>query len=381
MSHQILNTLHRDYNYKPIAYHDSWISVDPIIGCQLDCKYCFLQMNGWTNKRPSVLYTITETVNMLLANKYFIPHKSIVSFGNSTDAFLPSNADFTLGFLEELESRHLRNPVVFVTKKMIPSSFICKIKEFEYIKPVFCLSYSGLPGDMERGVKANEIRMNFLNLSKNKLSVIHFWRPILRINGTPETVKQMLDFVTQYSIASVYIGLKLHPSLTTAYKTRGLLAVPEDVHHCYGDYIPFEVKDLIRLTAASKYPDYPIYRHTSCAVSLALSIADYNATVYRKEICNNSNCPAYHRRKCETAQRVPTESRIADLLNRIGVEPDFAIHDSFLQIFSKITQEDYTFILHQVNFPIIAKNIVFNMLLYGSIFRKGDADYVTSRSC
>lgn len=379
MSHHLLDTLHSDYDYKPIAYHDSWISVDPIIGCQLSCKYCFLQMNEWTRKKPSVLFTITETVNMLLANKYFIPHKSIVCFGNRTDAFLPSNVDFTLGFLKELEGRQLRNTVVFVTKKMIPISFMSESNKCEYIKVLFCLSYSGLPNNIERGVNTNEVRMNFLNLSKNKLNVIHFWRPILRRNGTPEKVKQMLDFVTQHSIASVFIGLKLHPNLIATYKAFGFLDVPENVYNCYGDYIPSEVENLIRSTAAINYPDYPLYRHTSCAVSLSLSIADYNATVYRKEICNNSNCPTYHRRKCEKASRVPHETKVANLLNRIGVKPDFAIHDSYIQIYSKITQEDYAFLLHQINFPISAKNMVFNRLLHGSIFRKGDNNYVTSR--
>ena len=54
MSNNLLQFLNPNYHYDPIAYHDSWISVDPIIGCQLNCQYCYMQMTNWTGVQPEI---------------------------------------------------------------------------------------------------------------------------------------------------------------------------------------------------------------------------------------------------------------------------------------------------------------------------------------
>ncbi len=85
-----------DYSFTPIAYHDSWLSVDPIIGCTSACSYCYMRQTGWTGVRPEKVIEVGELIVKLLAseNKHFIPNETIISFGNHTDTFSPENVDY-----------------------------------------------------------------------------------------------------------------------------------------------------------------------------------------------------------------------------------------------------------------------------------------------
>lgn len=370
MSNNIAESRNVNYHYAPIAYHDSWISVDPIIGCRLNCQYCYMQMTSWTGVKPQITYTISEIVDLLLNYKYFIPHQSVISFANQTDSFLQENVPLALEFFDALESQKLRNPLVIVTKKTIPDYFIQKMLSLRYIRPVFFLSYSALPRDIEKGVNPEENRKNFQTLFDNKLRVVHFWRPLLEINGTAAILEEVLDFVVRYSLASVYIGIKLNPHLIPIYDKNRLLNGASGLSEIYGDYIPPGVEKRLRTLAERKYPDYPLYLHTSCAVSLALSIPDYNATVYRDSICKNSECPSWKREICRDARYVPSEDKVASLLSKIGLNCDYKITNDAVYLLCDVNQDDYNFLLHQLNYPLSVKGIGYNRILRGSIFRR-----------
>ena len=195
----LLKKLNSNYHYSPIAYHDSWISVDPIIGCQLNCQYCYMQMTSWTGVKPQNVYSITQIVDMLVNNKYFTPHKTVLSFGNQTDAFLHDNIPYTLEFFKLLENCKLRNPVTVVTKKLIPEYFIDQICSLKYVRAIFCLTYSGLPKSVEKGVDPDENCKNFKNLSEKGIRIIHFWRPLIEVNGTAEILENVSNKTWQLS--------------------------------------------------------------------------------------------------------------------------------------------------------------------------------------
>src|SRR5262245_48858350 len=107
MNMNLLEIKNENYIYKPLAYHDSWLSVDPIIGCRLNCQYCYMQPTHWTAVKPEYLYTVSEIVEMLIKYHYFVPDQTVIGFGNHTDAFLPDNIDYTLNFFETMENRGL----------------------------------------------------------------------------------------------------------------------------------------------------------------------------------------------------------------------------------------------------------------------------------
>lgn len=360
------------FQYNPIAYHDSWISVDPIIGCTLDCQYCFMQLTNSSGIKPKHLYSIPQIVDMLVNHKYFAPHRTVLSFGNQTDSFLPENVPLTLEFFKRLEELEFTNPVAVVTKKRIPGYFLDEISKCTHVKPIFCLSYSGLPPGIERGFNPEDSRENFKNLAGNHFHVIHFWRPLTEVNVTQEVLENILDFVVQYSSASVYIGLKLNPALNNIYCKILDLKIPQKLLSSFGDYIPDGVEERLKALVSSKFPGYPLYKHTSCAVSLNLSIPDYNATIYRDVICKESRCPDTQRQLCEKACTTPDPEMVAKCLHHIGLNCDFDFTEDSIQLSDRISQEDFSFLLHQLNYPINNQKINFTRGLRGSIFRKDD---------
>jgi DNA repair photolyase len=367
----VLQTVNPHYYYSPIAYHDTWLSIDPIVGCQLNCQYCYMQIVKWTGvKTPQHLYSIPQIVEMLLDHKYFVAHQSVLCFGNQTDIFLPSNIPFALEFLRALETRKLKNPVALITKKLIPENFVQEISRLEYVRPIFFLSYSGLPPEVEKGVNPAENQVNFQLLSKYRLRVIHFWRPLLKVNGTDKILREVLDFVAQYAMASVYTGLRLNPQLNAIYQENSFLKVPQNLAGQYGEYIPPDVEKRLRILAKQKYPDYPLYKHSSCAVSLALSMPDYTGTVYIDSICKGSECPAWKRKVCERSRGIPSEEVVRRLFKRIKRDCEFRFVENAIEIYSEINQEDYAFLLHQLNYPLIARNLQHNLVLRGSILRR-----------
>src|SRR5262245_34696501 len=87
----LLSRKSANYVYSPIAQHDSWLSVDPLVGCSMNCGYCYMQATGWTGVRPELVMSIPAIFEKLLAHPHFIPNETVLSFGNHTDPFLPQN--------------------------------------------------------------------------------------------------------------------------------------------------------------------------------------------------------------------------------------------------------------------------------------------------
>jgi DNA repair photolyase len=366
------NTLWREsgsYIYDLVAYHDSWISLDPIIGCSYDCKYCVLQLPRWTGKRPQRLFSPQEAVLRLIAHRYFVENRTVISVGNRTDPFLKSNVDLTLQVLHEFKSRGLRNPICLVTKSPIPEGAIRDIARLRFPRVIIFLSYSGLGHDLEVGVNHDALRRNFRQLSERGIPCVHFWRPILPTNSSEGQIRKMLGFVSEYASSSVVGGLKYCPELRELYKAEPALRIPDNAGlPPYGEWLAAGIERSLQNVLKDNFATYPIYRHTSCAVSKVLGIPDYNATVYRPDVCRASNCPEKQRKVCREGSRAPSEVEVSSWMNRLHLNLSFSLEENKLVVRNPISQEDYIFLLHNINFPIEAR-VVFTNVLHGSIFK------------
>jgi len=330
-----------------------------------------MQITNWTGIRtPEQLYTVDQIIKMLLNNRYFIANSTTLCFGNRTDSFLPSNITYTVNFIKALEQLKLNNPLIIVTKKIIPEDVLQYIQNLEHVKVVFFISYSGLPSHIEKGIKAQDSLNNFVNLKKHNIPAVHFWRPILEINSGSGQIRDVLAFTSKYAIASVYIGLKLSKELNRIYKERDeYFHLPSNLDD-YGEYFPEYAEIRILDIVQSEFPVYPLYKHSSCAISLALGIPDYNATVYKDSICRESQCPSWKRAICENSKIIPEVSNVESLLRRIGSHCRATVTPNHVEIFGELAQEEYVFLLHHLNYPIIAREIKYNLVLRGSIFKR-----------
>jgi|HubBroStandDraft_4_1064222.scaffolds.fasta_scaffold02986_11 hypothetical protein len=117
------------------------------------------------------------------------------------------------------------------------------------------------------------------------------------------------------------------------------------------------------------YPNYPLYRHSSCALAYVLSQPDQTGTVYRQDICPPSHCPATQRAICEHARRIPTDLEITDALRVLGRNVGFRRHEDRIILTGEVTQEEFAFLLHSFRCPLEVEAIKMQNLYHGSIYK------------
>ncbi|MFJ4791761.1 radical SAM family protein [Kitasatospora purpeofusca] len=321
----ILATLPTDRVYEPVIdTHDTWGVANPVQGCVARCGYCYLKDLGQTGVRPVVLANPEETVRLLLAHPHHHPRKPYALY-TCTDALAtPLNREHLVGLLRALVTAGVRNPVCVLTKFHIPDDVISEIVAARAagLPVVVYLSYSGLGRDIEKGIQHERLRDNFPRLHAASVPVVHYWRPALPDNSTPEIMERILGWAARWAECSVTVGLKVKPSARgQAAALWPALADPDlDLHTAESIWPDTARAFLDNLPEA--YARHPIYETNSCALAYVLGRAD-RANVYGSRICTEVNrCPVGQRGRCTTtlAIRTPlTENQIRAELQRTGL--------------------------------------------------------------
>lgn len=340
--------------YLLVRQHDSWLSVDPIAGCSYDCKYCILRASNLTRRKPQQVASIDEAIQAVTNYRYFVPETSVVSFGNNTDSFLPENVESTLTFIQKFRSRGYQNPIAIATKTPILETVALELGRKDFSPLLLFVSYSNLGHIVEGGVNHSHIRNNFRTLYEAGVTVLHFWRPLVKINGASEVISEILDLVSPYSRASVCIGLKYSPRLYEMFKETKELVLPSGLQGHSGNYLDEEIISRIVSIAEREHPQYPIYFRTSCAVAYVLGLNDYIA-ILGTEACASSRCPKEQRVICKSRSRIPCHEEIDSVLSRIGLSIPYTVTDEGIEFSDILMQGDYIFLLHNLRSTIHAQ--------------------------
>jgi DNA repair photolyase len=357
-----------DRHYRVISYHDTWISVDPIRGCPYQCVYCILRYNGNTGRRSEQMVSPDECVKSLLEYPLFVRGHTPLAVGNETDMLHSSNVDYLVDLLAEMRAARIDNPIVLITKAPLFERSLQRIRAVSDQHLIFFLSYSGLGPRYEPNFTDNQLRGNFRVAKANGFPVVHYWRPLLPENTTVTSIREMLSFVSSVADATVFIGLKLHPQLTRVITQDGVLVVPDQLQDQKGEWIEAETIKRIYYEASRICPEYPLYRHTSCALASVLHRPNHTATVYRKDICPPSQCPLAQRQICEAARCVPSETKIAQVLALLGRNISFVLHHNRVFIEGEVNQEEFAFLLHNLNYPLEVNAVKMQNLYHGNIY-------------
>ncbi len=194
-----------------IEMHSSWLAINSVVGCPNGCRYCLLQATGDNECRPKELITPKQAVEQLLDYKYYDEKIPLCLLPN-TDVFVnPKNINYLLELLDQIDYHNIMNDLIIITKCNITDNVITRVKELKKKgqNVVFYISYSGLGKDIEPRISEDILKNNFKKLSENDIDVIHYFRPFLPQNSNPERIKEILDFVNQYTDISVTTGLAL----------------------------------------------------------------------------------------------------------------------------------------------------------------------------
>jgi hypothetical protein len=138
---------------------------------------------------------------------------------------------------------------------------------------------------------------------QRKYRTILYWRPLVPgLNDSPEHLDAAHQLAA-HADATVFTGLFYRDEIADYYRANNL---PEP----YGDtarrkIVPetLEARVLAAFDSAT-----PLFRKTSCAVSYAHGLPDYNGHYGVRELCDI--CPLSQIEVCRSAHRVPSADRV-----------------------------------------------------------------------
>lgn len=310
-----------------VDMHSSWLVINSIVGCTNACKYCLLQDRGNNLCSPKILGTPQETIDELLKFPYYDKTLPLCLFPN-TDIFLNgTNIKYLLETLDELEKNNVSNDLVLITKCLIPEEVLCRLKNMQDNgrKVVVYLSYSGLDEKIEPNVKHEDIKQNFANLYHLGIPIVHYYRPFIPQNSSPEQIKEVLDFVHQYTPVSATMGLMYVPTMIDKDKMWDYLR----------DVNPIDLQRATSIWTESAweyfYKDYDssqfFYQTNTCALNTVLKRP--STQYYGTYECENyNNCDPEQRKLCRKyvmeVYQDEIISRLNELLNKLGMMGEYS---------------------------------------------------------
>jgi DNA repair photolyase len=291
-----------------VEYRKSGLSLNHIQGCPLDCAYCIRHTYGlWDQRQPRALMPDTEAVERLVSHGYFRADITPVQVLNrATDPFLPSVRPHTLAVLANLDRRGLRNHVLVITRHQMKPGDIARLNQLANLKVTLLFTHSGID-DKRIEPYPSQVAADSLKLmsapSRRRYRTILYWRPLVPgVNDTGEHLEQA-HALSLLADATVFTGLFYRDQIAQYYRANGL---PEPYDSTARRKIVPETLEQRVLAAFSGSAS--LFRKTSCAVSYAHGLPDYNGHYGVRELCDI--CPAGQVSLCRSAHRVPSADRI-----------------------------------------------------------------------
>jgi DNA polymerase III epsilon subunit-like protein len=178
--------------------------------------------------------------------------------------------------------------------------------------------------------------------------VVLYWRPIVPgWNDQPDTMRNVLQ-VGHDSDAIVFTGY-YHKEQNAAY-LRGLgVDVPYDENFNRRKVLPADLDGRVITAWRESGIPAPLFRKTSCGVSAAHQMADYNGHWGIRELCDI--CPAAQIQRCHDAHHTPSPGELDQVLADLGYQTDYLIEDGYIWTHGLGEQRRYA-IQHALGFQI-----------------------------
>lgn len=312
------------------SFHDSWVTVDPIVGCVANCDYCYLGQMKLRGRRPRVRASLAECFIAMEALPGFLATDVPVCIGNYTDMLMgDDNRQYLLDFLTAFSDKYSNRTICVVTKGAISHEFAARLSDSCRELVVFVSqSYSGASTQkVERGpisTVAETLSSIEAIASRSNLRAIHFWRPFLSAFNGPETLPGRIRKLSGAgSSGSVVVGLKLTNNINETSRTMmTVAATPHDVLSVSGDEVFFD-KGFQTLVGEARGADYPVLRNTSCGIAIATGSLErlgtrWGATFMSR--CVQVGCPPGQRAICDADDpRWPGEPFLARVALDLGL--------------------------------------------------------------
>lgn len=293
-----------------VEYRKSGLSLNHIQGCPLDCAYCIRHTYGlWDQRQPRALMTDADAVEHLVEHRYFQPHVTPIQlFNRATDPFLPAVRQHTFAVLEDLDGRGLTNHVLVITRHQMKPDDVSRLNQLRHLKVTLLFTYSGIDNQAiepyPSSVAATSLKLMSAPRHRTYRTIL-YWRPLVPgLNDTPDHLATAYE-LSQHADATVFTGLFYRDEIAAYYQANGL---PEPYEETARRKIVPETLEQRVLEAFRG--SLTLFRKTSCAVSFAHDLPDYNGHIGIPALCDI--CPLYQVHRCRAAHRIPTYSQLQD---------------------------------------------------------------------
>lgn len=308
-----------------VEYRKSGLSLNHIQGCPLDCAYCIRHTYGlWDERQPQALMSDEAAVNALVNHRYFQPHVTPIQlFNRATEPFLPAVRPHTLAVLQDLDSRKLTNHVLVITRHQMKPADIHALNELRHVKLTLLFTYSGIDNKQiepyPSDVAAESLRLMSSPASRRYRTVL-YWRPLVPgLNDSDEHLDRAYE-LSRLADATVFTGLFYRNQIADYYKANGL---PEPYSETARRKI---VPETLEQRVLAAFTDSTtLFRKTSCAVSYAHGLPDYNGHYGIRELCDI--CPLAQLDRCRTVHVQPTAEEVRDAAKRLPEAAELEILD------------------------------------------------------
>lgn len=293
-----------------VEYRKSGLSLNHIQGCPADCSYCIRHTYGiWDMRQPRALMSDAEAVQRLVNHRYFQAHVTPIQvFNRATDPFVPKVKPHTFAVLDDLDGRGLTNQVLVITRYRVTTEDCARLNRLTNLKVTLLFTYSGIT-DRRLEPFPSEVAETSLRTAAGLAGAyrtVLYWRPLVPgLNDTPEHLAKAVE-LSQIAHATVFTGLFYRDEIAQYYRDNGL---PEPYDEtARRKIVPEDLERRILETFAHRNGG-PLFRKTSCAVSFAHGLPDYNGHYgLRSELCDI--CPLHQIGRCAQAHHIPDEDTL-----------------------------------------------------------------------
>ncbi len=301
-----------------IEYRKSGLSVNWIIGCPLKCAYCVRHLfDNFGMSVPHALMGEDEAADLLAGHRYFQPGLTPIQLLNrATDPMLPRVKPHTFAMLRQLDQRGLTNHVLLITRWRIEPTDCDVLNAFANIKLTVLVTHSGIDDEriepVDSAIAADSLRTAHQRAERYR--VVLYWRPIIPgVNDSDGHLDRAME-LSHHAHATVFTGLFFKNQIRDYYQAHGLpMPYAEGARR---KVFPERLERRILARAWAGGTGSPLFRKTSCAVTYAHGVADYNGHYGIRELCDI--CPSAQVRRCARAWTRPDERRATALAAELG---------------------------------------------------------------
>ncbi len=331
-----------------VDYRKSGLSLNHIVGCPLDCGYCVRHLfSNFDMKRPHLVMDDYSAVNTLVAHWAFQEGLTPIQlFNRATDPFLPSVKEHLFLTLEELDRRELTNPVLVITRWHVESEDVVRLERLNNIKLTILVTWSGIDDKRLEPVdsKIAEESLKVLGSAARRTKKIFYWRPLISgVNDTEEHMEKAKE-LSKYADATVFTGLFYRNEMRDYFRNMGLQDLYEEIAR--RKVLPYDTEKRV----LKAFNGRALFRKTSCGVSFAHGVSDYNGHYCIQELCDI--CPPQQVLICKKAHQKPSMDEIYKVMNLAQLNTnEIFIDERRIELVGTTEQQRY-FVQHALNYQV-----------------------------